>query len=85
MHSKNQKDSQPTFLGEFVEVQQQIQLWSPKATERWPTPKALAFELSADVSQSERSAERRFLPERRSTLTLRAGLRTFQNAPVEAI
>jgi hypothetical protein len=63
MHSKNQKDSQPTFLGEFVEVQQEIQLWSPKATEPWPTPKALAFELSADVSQSERIAERRFLSE----------------------
>ncbi len=85
MHSKNQKDSQPTFLGELVEVQQQIQLWSPKSAERWPNLRVFAFELSADVSQSERIAERRFLPERRSTLTLRAGLRTFQNAPVEAI
>jgi hypothetical protein len=56
MQSKNQQDSQPTFCGEVVEVQQQLQCWSLKATEPWPTPRALAFELSADIPQSERIA-----------------------------
>jgi len=85
MHSTNHKDSQPTFFGELVGVQQKIQLRSPKAAEPWPQIMAFAFELNADVSQSGWSAERRFLPERRSILTLRAGLRTFQNGPVESI
>jgi hypothetical protein len=66
MYSKNQKDSQPTFLGEFVEVQQETQLWSPKSAEPRPNLRAFAFELSADIPQSERIAKRRFLPERRA-------------------